>query len=117
MVMWLVNALMSPLLKIGEKYLENEGDKQKLQHGSDRLAIEADASIRKIKLTHWMGRLPLFIAEASCALYIEAIFIDSTWASDYINPLKLPVWFEDDFSVIVASLFGLAAAKTLMSRK
>jgi hypothetical protein len=117
MVMWLVNALMSPLLKIGEKYLENEGDKQKLQHGSDRVAIEADASIRKIKLTHWMGRLPLFIAEASCALYIAAIFIDSTWASDYINPLKLPVWFEDDFSVIVASLFGLAAAKTLMSRK
>ena len=114
MVMWLVNALMSPLLKIGEKYLENEGDKQKLQHGTDRLAIEADASIRKIKLTHWMGRLPLFIAEASCALYIAAIFIDSTWASDYINPLK---WFEDDFSVIVASLFGLAAAKTLMSRK
>jgi hypothetical protein len=117
MVMWLVNALMSPLLKIGEKYLENEGDKQKLQHGSDRVAIEADASIRKIKLTYWMGRLPLFIAEASCALYIAAIFIDSTWASDYINPLKLPVWFEDDFSVIVASLFGLAAAKTLMSRK
>ena len=117
MVTWLVNALMSPLLKIGEKYLENEGDKQKLQHGSDRVAIEADASIRKIKLTHWMGRLPLFIAEASCALYIAAIFIDSTWASDYINPLKLPVWFEDDFSVIVASLFGLAAAKTLMSRK
>ena len=117
MITWLVKSLMSPLLSLGEKYLENEGDKQKLQHGTDRIAIEADASVRKIKLSHWLGRLPLFLAEASCALYIAAIFLDSTVGSDYINPLKLPSWFEDDFSVIVASLFGLAAAKTFIGRK
>ena len=117
MIKWLVSALMSPLLKLGEKYLDNEKDRRKLEHGTARVAIDADTSVRKVKLSNWMGRLPLFVAELTCAVYIGAIFIDSTFASDYINPLELPEWFKSHFSTIVASIFGLAITQRFLNRK
>lgn len=117
MIKWLVSALMSPLLKIGEKYLDNEKDRRKLEHGTTRVAVEADASVRKIKLSTWMGRLPMFVAEITCAVYIGSIFVDSTFPSDYLNPLELPEWFKQHFSTIVTSIFGLAIAQRFLNRK
>lgn len=117
MIKWLVNALLSPLVGLGEKWLDNEKDRQKLEHGTTRVAVEADAAVRKGKLSNWMGRLPLFVAEITCAIYIGAIFIDSTFASDYLNPLELPEWFKEHFSTIVASIFGLAITQRFLNRK
>jgi len=116
-VKWLASLILSPVLKLGEKYLDNQGDKQKLEHATTQVAIEADSAVRKIKFSTWMGRLPLFIAEVTCALYIGAIFVDSTLPSDYLNPLELPEWFKSHFSTIVASVFGIAVTQRFLNRK
>jgi len=117
MIRWLVGAILSPFLRIGEKYLDNEKDKVKLREGTKRVSIEADTSVRKIKFSSWMGRLPLFVAELTCSMYIAAIFIDSTFASDYINPLELPEWFKEHFYIIVTSVFGIAVTQRFLNRK
>jgi len=116
-VKWLVSLLLSPALKLGEKYLDNQKDKNKLEHATTQAAIEADSAVRKIKFGTWMGRLPLFIAEVTCAIYIGAIFVDSTFPSDYLTPLELPEWFKSHFSTIVASVFGIAVTQRFLNRK
>ena len=115
MIQWLVGALLKPFTAIGEKYLDNEKDKEKLKHGTDRIAINADAAVRKVKLSSLLGQLPLFLAEFSVSIYITAILIDSTWPSDFFNPLELPDWFKEHFAVIVASIFGLPVVKTAIA--
>ena len=110
-IKWIVGALLKPLTSLGGKYLDNQKDKERLKHGTERVAVDADAAVRKIKLGTLLGQLPLFIAEASCALYIAAIFLDSTWASSFFNPLELPEWFKEHFGVIIVSIFGAPAVK------
>jgi len=117
MIKWIIGKLLSPLIGLGERYLDNEKDRVKLEHGTTRVAIDADAGVRKIKLGNWMGRLPLFVAEVTCAIYIGAIFVDSTFPTEYLNPLELPEWFKSHFSTIVASVFGIAVTQRFLNRK
>jgi hypothetical protein len=117
LIRWLATAILSPFLKLGEKYLDNEKDRQKLEHGTTRVAYEADAAVRKVKLGTLLGILPLFIAEVSCSIYLAAIFLDSTWASDLINPLELPEWFKPHFYIIVASIFGISTFERVAKRR
>lgn len=109
--------ILKPLIGLGEKYLESQTDKVALKEGTKQVAINADAAVRQVKLRYLLGRIPLFVGEISCAIYIAAILIDSTFASDLLNPLELPEWFKDDFSVIVGSIFGLAVAERLLTGK
>lgn len=111
MIRWIVGVLLKPFLSLGEKYLDNVKDRTILEHGTERVTIAADTAVRKIKMGTLLGQLPLFLAEASTAMYITAIMIDSTWASNWVNPLELPVWFKQHFDVIVASIFGYPAVK------
>lgn len=111
MIQWIVGALLSPLTKLGERYLDNQKDKQRLEHGTTQAAIKADEAVRKIKLTDAILKLPLFVGEASIILYISAIMVDSTFPSDYLNPLQLPGWFEPYFKIAVASVFGVSAVQ------
>jgi hypothetical protein len=108
MIGWLVSALLKPLTALGDKYLDNQKDKARLEAGVTEAAYRADASVRGPKLASIFGRLPLFIAETACALYIAAILIDSTWPMDWLTPLQLPGWFMSRFDMILASIFGLA---------
>ena len=107
MIKWIVGALVSPFVKLGEKYLENEGDKEKLKHGSLRVAVTADSKLRGIKWSRWVGRFPLFVAEIVGVSYYAAVMIDSGFPSEYLNPLELPEWFKPHFQMTMLSVFGI----------
>lgn len=117
MIKWLVSALLAPLTKLGERYLDNQKDKERLEHGTAEVVYKADAAVRKVKLGSLLGILPLFVAEVSCSVYLAAIFIDSTYATDLINPLELPEWFKPHFYVIVASIFGISTFERVINRR
>lgn len=108
MLGWLVSALLKPLTALGDKYLDNQKDRARLEAGVTEAAYRADASVRGLKLASIFGRLPLFVGEMSCAVYIAAIMWDSTWPQEWLTPLELPEWFKPHFYVVVASIFGLA---------
>ena len=116
MIKWIVNLLLGPIVSIGEKYLDNQKDKTKLEHGTKRVAVEADSAVRKIKLGSMFLSAPLFIAEASVALYFASILIDSMWPSHYFNPLALPNWFLPYFDTAIVSIFGLSAADKIATK-
>ena len=117
MLGWLVSALLKPLTALGDKYLDNQKDRARLEAGVTEAAYQADASVRGLKLASIFGRLPLFIAETACALYIAAILIDSTWPMDWLTPLQLPGWFMSRFDMILASIFGLATFERIVGRR
>ncbi len=108
MIRWLVNMLAAPIVRLGEGYIEAQTDKDKLRAGVERAAIAADEAVRRVKLGHMLGRLPLFAAELSAALYFAAIMIDSTFPMDWLTPLELPKWFQPYFWAAMASIFGLS---------
>ena len=117
MIKWVVEALLSPLTKLGEKYLDNQKDRERLEHGTARVVYEADAAFRIGKLSHLVLRLPIFVAEGAAALFFAAILIDSTFPSDYLNPLELPEWFKPQFSVALASIFGISTFERVINRR
>ena len=116
MIRFLVGALLKPFTALGEKYLDNQKDKERLKHGTTRVAMQADANVRAIKLGTLLGAIPLFVAEASVAVYVAAIMVDSTWPSVYINPLELPEWFKPYFNTAVISIFGVTAADRVATK-
>ena len=109
MIKWFVNILLGPVVKLGEKYLDNQKDLNRLEHATTQVALQSDAVVRQIKLGTLLGSLPLFLAETSATLYVASIFIDSTFPSDWINPLELPGWFLPYFDTVMYSIFGLGA--------
>lgn len=111
MIKWIIGALLKPFTALGEKYLDNQRDLEKLKHGTARVALTVDQNVRQFKLGTLLGQLPLFLAEASAALYVASIFIDSTFPSVYINPLELPNWFKPYFDTVMISIFGLGAVQ------
>lgn len=111
MLKWIVSLVLGPVVSLGEKYLDNQRDKEALMHGTDRIAIQADAEFRAVKIGSWLGALPLFVAEFSVAVYIGAIMLDSTFPMQSLTPLELPNWFKPHFGVIVTSLFGVSAVR------
>lgn len=117
MISVIVRALLGPLLSLGERYLQNQGDKAKLEAGVTEAAYQADAAVRPTKLASIFGRLPLFIAETACAVYVAAILIDSTFPLEWLTPLQLPGWFVTRFDMILASVFGLATFERVVRRK
>ena len=117
MIKWIVSALLSPLTKLGEKYLDNQKDKERLEHVTAQAVYAADAAVRKVKLGDKLLRLPLFVAEMSVAAYVAAIMIDSTWPSEFINPLELPNWFKPHFHIAIASIFGISTFERVINRR
>lgn len=117
MISWLVSLLLRPLTALGERYLKNQNDRDKLAAGVTETAYKADAAVRPAKLASIFGRLPLFVAEMACALYVAAILIDSTYPMDWLTPLQLPGWFVTRFDMILASVFGLATFERIVRRK
>ncbi|MEL6960674.1 MAG: hypothetical protein AAGL89_17180 [Pseudomonadota bacterium] len=116
MIRSVVKLLLGPLIGLGEKYLDNQKDKERLAHGTTQAALKADAAVRQVKFSHVLGRLPLFVAEMSVAAYVAAVMIDTTWPSDLINPLELPEWFKPHFSTVLISVCGLAAVNRVVGR-
>ena len=117
MISWLVSLLLKPLTALGERYLANQADKARLQAGVTETAYKVDASVRGLKLASIFGRLPLFVAEIACALYVAAILIDSTFPMNWLTPLQLPGWFMSRFDMILASIFGLATFERIVRRR
>lgn len=117
MIGWLVSALLKPLTSLGERYLQNQNDKARLEAGITEAAYQADAAVRPAKLASIFGRLPLFVAEISVAAYIAAIMVDSTFPMEWLTPLQLPGWFMSRFDLILASIFGLATFERVVGRR
>jgi len=117
MIGWLVSALLKPLTALGERYLQNQNDKARLEAGITEAAYQADYALKRIKLSYALGRIPLFIAETACALYVAAILIDSTFPMEWLTPLQLPGWFLSRFDMILASVFGLATFERVVGRR
>lgn len=117
MIGWLVSLLLKPLTSLGERYLANQADKARLEAGVAEAAYKADASVRPAKLSSVLGRLPLFIAEVSCAVYLAAILVDSTYPLEWLTPLELPQWFKPHFYMMCASIFGLGTFERVVGRR
>jgi hypothetical protein len=111
MIKWLLGALLSPLTALGEKYLDNQADKERLRAGTDQVVYNADAAVRSVKLKDALLRLPLFVSEFAASAYIAAILVDSTYPMEWLTPLELPEWFKPHFYIIAASIFGIAAVE------
>ena len=43
-----VRVLTGPLVTLGDKYLDNQKDRERLRHGTDRVAYQTDAALRRI---------------------------------------------------------------------
>lgn len=113
----IVRAVLGPLLSLGERYLQNQSDKAKLEAGVTEAAYRADAAMRPVKMASVLGRLPLFVAEMACAVYVAAILIDSTFPMEWLRPLELPEWFKPYFGMVSASIFGLATFERIVKRR
>jgi hypothetical protein len=113
---WIVRQLLKPVVGLGERYLDNEADRDRLRHGTDRIIYQSDTTLRMARLTHMLGRLPLFCAELAGAAYFSAILIDSTYPLDWLTPLELPQWFKPHFHIAMASIFGIATVDRWLGR-
>ena len=114
MIKTIIELLLKPLTSLGEKYMETQVNKDKIKAGTDAIVYKTDAAVRKVKQSSILGRIPLFIMEVSCAMYVAAILFDSTFATNYLNPLKLPTWFEPHFAVVLASVAGISAVERIL---
>ncbi len=110
MIGWLVRAVLSPFLRLGEKYLDNQKDARRLDAAVSARSAVCVTAARKVKLGYLLGRIPLFVAELSAALYFAAVMIDSTFPMQWLTPLELPAWFQPHFHWALASIFGLSWA-------
>lgn len=111
MIQWIIGkvigGLLGPLMKLGDKYLDNAKDKTRLEHGTMRVMIEADVRSRQLKMQSWMGRFPLFVAECVGVAYYAAVVVDSIQNFLWLNPLELPNWFKPYFNMTMISVFGI----------
>jgi len=109
----IIGAVVSGFLK---PFLVFMSDKARYAARVQEISISAAESVREAKLGHLLGRLPLFMAEASAAAYFSAVMIDSTWPSDWLNPLRLPIEFQSYYNLALASIFGLATFERIMRK-
>lgn len=116
MLKWLIGVLLSPLTKLGEKYLDNQKTKEELKAATDAVVYNTDAAVKIAKQGSWLGRLPLFLGEVSCVLYIGAILVDSAFPMEWLTPLELPTWFKPHFHIIVMSIFGIATFERVFKK-
>ena len=117
MVKLILSALAGPFVAIASKFLDNQKDKERLRQRTARVVYNTDAAVRKAKLGDKLLRVPLFTAEMSVALYFASIMVDSTWPSDYVNPLELPEWFKPHFHIAIASIFGISTFERVINRR
>lgn len=116
MIAMILKLVLGPLLSIGEKYLDNQKDLNRLKQVTTRVAMVEDTTQRIHKWQYAILRIPLFCGEIVAVMYFAAVMIDSTWPSDLFNPLELPTWFQPHFSTALASIFGIAAAERIFRR-
>jgi len=116
MIGLILRTILGPLLSIAEKWLDNQKDLQRLEHVTKRVAMVEDTKQRVEKWRYAILRLPLFMAECAAVLYFSAVMIDSTWPSDWLNPLELPSDFKGFFATALASIFGISAAERILRK-
>jgi hypothetical protein len=116
MIGMVLKILVGPLLSVAEKYLDNQKDARRIQAVTDRIAIMEDTKQRTSKWQYGILRLPLFFGEIAAVGYFAAVMLDSTFPSDWVNPLELPYWFQPHFGTALASIFGIAAAERILRR-
>lgn len=108
----IIRAILSPLISLGEKYIEEQTKREALRNS----AAAITERVRRAKLSYLLLRIPIFIAETSAAIYFASVMIDSTFPSDYLNPLELPKEFKDYFLVALASIFGLTTLERVLKK-
>ena len=116
MIALILRTILGPLLSVAEKYLDNQKDLKRLEHVTKRVSLVEDTKQRVSKWQYAILRLPLFCGEIAAVGYFAAVMWDSTFASDWINPLELPGWFQPHFGTALASIFGIAAAERILRR-
>jgi hypothetical protein len=116
MIALILRTILGPLLSVAEKYLDNENDIRRLEHVTKRVAMVEDTTQRIHKWQYTLLRIPLFVAECAAVAYFAAVMIDSTWPSDWINPLELPDVFKEYYATALASIFGISAAERILRR-
>ena len=103
---------------IGEQIARVQEIRAKADNDAARIELEKlEASLRaqverdKEKLGSVLGRIPLFVAEMSAALYLATVLFDSMFPSAWLNPLELPEWFKPQYAAALASVVGISAAE------
>ena len=117
MIGLIIKALSLPVVEAVGIFMKNKTKVESMREETKRVAINADASVRSLKLGYCMGRVPLFIAEFSAACYFSAILWDSyVITHGWFSPLELPKWFQPQFALAMGSIFGLALAQRYLGK-
>lgn len=117
MFSFIASLISGPFVRIAEKYMDSTVDKEKLEAGLKSDALKADAQLRATSMSFIEFRFPLMVVLLSHALYMGSIAIDSTFPSDYLNPLELPTWYKPYFAQVTVALLGLATVAGMFRKR
>lgn len=113
MIKWIVGALLAPLTRLGESWIAYKKDRQALEHGTERIAIQSATTFGVALLGSFAGQVALLVLLVPVNLHVAAVFVDSTWPSDVIEPLALPQRYATLMEMIVGAQLGVAAWRFL----
>lgn len=113
MLKWIVNAALAPITKLGEAWIKHKNDKQALEHGTQRVAIQSATTFGVALLATAAGQIALLVLLVPINLHVAAVVIDSTWPSDWIAPLAMPARYNTIMEMVVGAQLGVAAWRKL----
>ena len=116
-VSWLLSGLLAPLASLGEAWIRLQSDKNKIEAGVQRDGIQSATTIALALIGSWLTRIPIAILLLTVDLHVAAVFIDSTWPSDWLNPLALPEPYREIMWAVVVAQVGVGAYRVWSGRR
>lgn len=113
----IVSGLLAPLARLGESWLRLQADKNRIEAGVQLGGIQSATTIALALIGSWLTRIPIAILLLAVDLHVAAVFIDSTWPSERLNPLKLPEPYQDVMWAVVLAQVGVGAYRVWSGRR
>jgi hypothetical protein len=112
----LIPSLATPILAHLDRRLASDAERDNKELVRQREVIAAQVALAQTRERDFFGRLPAWIISTSVAVYVASVFVDSTWPSDWLNPLAVPDPFVSTLNIVIAALFGLGAVDKLFRK-
>ena len=106
-----ISAIGEQIARVQEIRATADNDAARIELEKLEASLRAQVERDKEKLGSVLGRIPLFVAEMSAALYLATVLFDSMFPSAWLNPLELPEWFKPQYAAALASVVGISAAE------
>lgn len=109
---WLPGGILSPILDYLGKRADSKNEALRIEVQREIELRQAQRDVLVAETEHWVAWLPRFAIAMSVALYLGAIFIDSTFDLAFVV-LRVPTEMDTIISVVVGGLFLERTAKIL----